>query len=743
MYADIIIDINHENVDKSFQYLVPIEMEEHISIGMCVQVPFGKGNSIRSGFVINLSNQSQFPIERMKKLIGIESRPPLESEFVQMAVWMQYYFGGTLSGALKVVLLATKKEKPRNKKIVVYTADEDTYEELKLKLTKKNAVAKLRILNGLRECRKMESSLLITKLNVTMGTVRSLEPLGVLRIEEERSYRNPYEIKENCAKLIPDLNNEQMMAYQKIWSDYQQQIRKVYLLHGITGSGKTEVYMELIEQLQQEGKQSIVLIPEIALTFQTVTRFIRRFGERVSVIHSKLSSGEKSDQLERARRGDIDIMIGPRSALFTPFPNLGLIVIDEEHESSYKSDFEPKYHARDMAIYRAKQGGASVILASATPSVESYYKAKNGEYELVELMNRFGERQLAQVDIVDLRQELREGNRSIFSRLLAEQIRDRINKKQQTMLFINRRGISGFVSCRSCGSVIRCPHCDVSLTVHKGGIMRCHYCGYTIPQPKVCPECGSKYIGGFRAGTQKIEDLVKEQFPEARVLRMDADTTSGKSGYDEILSSFGNGEADILVGTQMIVKGHDFPNVTLVGVIAADLSLFGGDYHGAEKTFQLLTQAAGRAGRGDCTGNVVIQTYQPEHFSIVAAKHQNYEEFYDQEIIYRKLLRYPPVSNLMVVLISSTSEEKAQNVLEQILELVKKEEKNISHLSIVGSGDASISKIQDVFRKVIYFRHEKYESLIDLKEVIRNEGGICWEQKDVTIQFDFNPMKTY
>lgn len=741
MYADIIIDINNENVDKTFQYLVPEQLEDQISIGMCVQVPFGKGNTIRSGFVMNLSTHNQFPVDRMKQIAGIEMRIPLEDEFRQMAVWMQHYFGGTLSGALKVVLLATRKENPQHKKIVTYTGNDEQYEELKEKLIKKNATAKLRVLNGIRECTKMDSSLLTAKLNVNMATVRSLEVHGILRIEEERNYRNPYEAKEERDKLIPELNNEQENAVDIIWKKHEN--HHVFLLHGITGSGKTEVYMELIERLQKEGKQSIVLIPEIALTFQTVTRFIRRFGDRVSVIHSKLSKGEKSDQIERARNGEIDIMIGPRSALFTPFSNLGLIVIDEEHETSYKSDQEPKYHAREMAIYRGKQRNAPVLLASATPSVESYYRAVSGEFELIELNNRYGERQLANVDIVDLRQELKTGNRSIFSSLLAKKIQESLEQHQQVMLFINRRGVSGFVSCRSCGTVIRCPHCDVSLTVHKGGIMRCHYCGFTIPQPKECPECGSKYIGGFRAGTQKIEELVKEQFPKARVLRMDADTTANKGGYDEILSSFGNGEADILVGTQMIVKGHDFPNVTLVGVIAADLSLFGGDYHGAEKTFQLLTQAAGRAGRGESKGSVVIQTYQPEHFSILAAKNQNYQEFYEQEIMYRKLLRYPPVSNLMVILISATVEEEAQRKLEQLLAFIKEVQKESTKLSIVGSGDASVSKIQDVYRKVIYCRHESYDGLTDLKEAIKLKGLNSSDQKNMMIQFDFNPMKTY
>ena len=369
--------------------------------------------------------------------------------------------------------------------------------------------------------------------------------------------------------------------------------------------------MELISRVIGQGRQAIVLIPEIALTYQTVMRFYNRFGDRVSIMNSRLSAGERFDQFERAKKGEIDVMIGPRSALFTPFSNLGLIIIDEEHEAAYKSEQVPRYHARETAIQRAKMAQASVVLGSATPSIESYYKAKNGEYVLLRLQKRVQQKPLAECYTVDLREELKEGNRSILSRKLQELMEERLEKKQQTMLFINRRGLAGFVSCRACGHVIKCPHCDVSLSQHTGGRMVCHYCGYEEPEPKVCPSCGSKYISGFKAGTQKIEEIVKKRFPKARTLRMDTDTTRNKDSYEEILSAFANQEADILVGTQMIVKGHDFPNVTLVGVLAADMSLYRNDFHGAERTFQLLTQAAGRAGRGKETGEVVIQTYTP------------------------------------------------------------------------------------------------------------------------------------
>ena len=397
------------------------------------------------------------------------------------------------------------------------------------------------------------------------------------------------------------------------------------------------LYMELIAHMLAQGKQAIVLIPEIALTFQTVMRFYNRFGDRVSIMNSRLSPGERFDQFERAKNGDVDIMIGPRSALFTPFSKLGLIIIDEEHESSYKSETLPRYHARETAIERARMCGASVVLGSATPSVESYYKAKTGEYELLELKHRVAEKPLPKVEVVDLREELKAGNRSILSVQLQELMEDRLKKGQQMMLFINRRGFNSFVSCRACGEAIKCPRCDVALTYHQQTIQAqrqlvCHYCGYTTAMPKQCPSCKSNMIAGFGTGTEKVEEEIKKLFPAIKTLRMDRDTTMRKDAGARILKQFAEGKADMLIGTQMIVKGHDYSNVTLVGVILADLSLYANDYRAGERTFDLLTQAAGRAGRGEKEGAVVIQTYQPEHYAIAAAASQDYKAFYEMEM---------------------------------------------------------------------------------------------------------------
>ena len=432
-------------------------------------------------------------------------------------------------------------------------------------------------------------------------------------------------------------------------------------------------------------------------------------------------------------------MIGPRSALFTPFPDLGLIVIDEEHEPTYKSEQVPRYHAREVAVHRAEVEDASVVLGSATPSMEAMYRARLGEYQLYEMKNRSHMQQMATVHTVDMRKELKNGNRSILSEKLQELIEDRLNAKEQIMLFLNRRGYSGFISFRECGHVVKCPHCNVSLSVHKGGKMVCHYCGYEQPKVTECPECGSRYIGEFRAGTQQIEDMVKARFPQARVLRMDMDTTKKKDSHEQILSAFANEEADILVGTQMIVKGHDFPKVTLVGALAADMSLYTDDYRSGERTFQLLTQAAGRAGRGDRPGEVVIQTYDPEHYAIEASAAQDYEAFYEKEIRYRSLMGYPPVENLMAVLAACEDEvllEKACKYLKEYILRIKGQ----AQLDVIGPASPGVDKIKDIYRRVIYVKAPEYRTLVVLKDRMEQYIEINSGFQKMRIQFDFNPM---
>lgn len=738
IYADIIVDISLEKLDRTFQYRVPEELEKKISAGMPVEVPFGNGGRLITGYVVELTEEPSFDVNKIKEISGIPQRGiAIESELIALASWMRKNYGGTMNQALKTVLPIKRRENERRKQTVVLALEEEEARTRFAEKNRKNSVARKKLFDALLEQGELPKEMITKKLGVSTAVIHALEEQGIVKVVSHRDYRNPVRnLEKKDTGII--LNPSQKKAVDLIRKDGEGCAGRTYLLRGVTGSGKTEVYMELIAGVVQEGRQAIMLIPEIALTYQTVMRFYRRFGERVSVMNSRLSLGERFDQFERAKNGEIDVMIGPRSALFTPFSNLGIIIIDEEHETSYKSETVPRYHARETAIKRAELSGACVILGSATPSLESYYRTLWGDYRLVELEERVQKRPLPACHIIDLREELRRGNRSILSEKLQELMEERLQKKQQIMLFLNRRGMAGFVSCRACGHVIKCPHCDVSLSQHRGGRLVCHYCGYEEPEPAACPECGSKYIGGFKAGTQKIEEIVKRRFPKAETIRMDMDTTRTKDGYETILSAFSNQEADILIGTQMIVKGHDFPNVTLVGVLAADMSLYVQDYHSSERTFQLLTQAAGRAGRGEEPGEVVIQTYTPEHYSIQAAKEQDYKKFYEQEIRYRDLLHYPPVWNLLLILISSADEERGMEAARAFVQQVEKMQMKM--LSVVGPASPAVGKINDIYRKVIYLKSNQYDILVDVKDKLEEYMEKHPFAGEVSVQFDFNPV---
>ena len=742
MYANIIIDITHEKLDRVFQYSIPSELEGVLKTGMEVIVPFGKGNRETKGYVIGFCDRPDYDPSKIKSVSGIsEDSVAIEAQLVALAAWMKEFYGGTMIQALKTVLPIKKKERAQEKRTLrLLLSEEDGRKKLEYYL-EKNQRARARLLAALLDDKVLDYGLVTKKLNITLSVIRALEEQGVLKIESERVFRNP-QIGKMRKPDITSYTEEQMKAIEIFAKDYASGERKTYLIHGVTGSGKTEVYMEMISQVIEAGKQAIVLIPEIALTYQTVMRFYRRFGDRVSIMNSRMSAGERYDQMQRAKRGEVTVMIGPRSALFTPFPNLGLIVIDEEHEPTYKSEQVPRYHARETAIERARISGASVVLGSATPSMEAYYRASKGEYRLIELKNRARLQCLPEVYTVDMRKELAGGNRSIFSDKLRELIRERLEKGQQTMLFLNRRGYAGFISCRSCGYVEKCPHCDVALSSHKNGKLVCHYCGYEKSMITVCPSCGSVHIGGFRAGTQQIEELVKKEFPKARVLRMDMDTTKNKDGHEKILSSFANEEADILVGTQMIVKGHDFPNVTLVGILAADISLYSDDYRAGERTFQLLTQAAGRAGRGKEKGEVVIQTYNPEHYSIEAAARQDYEGFYWEEIRYRELMGYPPVEQLMAILMTGADEKLLETAAEYLKEYAQKMDKN-HLLTIIGPASPYVGKVNDIYRKILYLKCEEYDMLIKAKNRLEQYIEVHSGFQTLRIQFDFNPMNIF
>ena len=761
-YADVIVDISHEKLDRPFQYRIPEKLREELETGACVTVPFGNGNKLLKGYVVGIGDVCKYDPARMKEIRGMaQGGVGVEDRMIALAGWIRKNYGSTMIQALKVVLPAKRSVKRLEHRTLQRIMGREEIISLLGESRRRRQVAKERLLQELVDQEAIPYEWVTGKLGVSSQTVKSLERAGAVKVVSTQAFRNPIRLA-NVEEQRKRLSNAQMRVVDEVLADFDNGHPDTYLLHGITGSGKTEVYMQLVSEIVGRGRQAIVLIPEIALTYQTLLRFYTRFGDRVSILNSNLSSGEKYDQCERARNGEIDVIIGPRSALFTPFPKVGLIIIDEEHEGSYKSEASPKYHAREAAIEVARLHGASVLLGSATPSLEAYYRAEMGEYKLFTLKERLTGGQLPKVHTVDLRQELRAGNRSIFSRKLQELLADRLSKGEQSILFLNRRGYAGFVSCRSCGHVMKCPHCDVSLSEHSGGrggqgTLMCHYCGYQEPKPKVCPKCGSPYISGFKAGTQQIEEKLREMFPTVRTLRMDADTTRTKDSYERILSAFMGGEADVLIGTQMIVKGHDFPKVTLVGVLAADLSLSVGDYRAGEKTFQLLTQAVGRAGRGTVPGEAVIQTYQPEHYAVVHAAAQNYEGFYGEEIIYREMMGYPPVSHMLAVQIFGKDQERGHMLADALASLTRRycdgsadskvgqcpqEGRKVPpEVQVIGPAPASIGRINDIFRFVFYVKCPKYDKLVEIKDLLEEEV----QKRQLTyelVQFDFNPVNT-
>ncbi len=744
MFVDVIVDITHEKLDKIFQYSIPDSLEGVLKVGMEVVVPFGRGNKEINGYIISFSDTTEYEVEKIKSVMRVVTDSVgIEANLIRLAAYIKTSYGGTMIQAIKTVLPVKTIEADKEKRVVKrFISKEEGEKKLSFYL-EKNQKARARLMAALLDQEVWEYKKLINKVKIGLNIVKALEEQGVLMIESEKVYRNPVAKSEAFATKADIIyTEEQMNAIQTFASNIAIGKSMTYLIHGVTGSGKTEVYIEMIRTVVQVGQQAIVLIPEISLTYQTVQRFYRVFGERVSILNSRMSKGERFDQWERAKKGDLDVMIGPRSALFTPFSNLGLIVIDEEHEQTYKSEQTPRYHARETAIERARIEGASVVLGSATPAIESYYHARSGRYQLLELKERSMKQNLPKVQTVDMREELKKGNRSIISDPLRTLIEQRIAAKEQVILFLNRRGYAGFISCRSCGYVEKCIHCDISLSEHRGNRMVCHYCGYEKKREVHCPTCGSKHILGFRAGTQQIEELIQKEFKGARVLRLDMDTTREKNGHERILSAFSKGEADILVGTQMIVKGHDFPNVTLVGILAADLSLYANDYRAGERTFQLVTQAAGRAGRGEKEGDVIIQTYAPDHYSIIAASEQNYQKFYQTEIGYRELMGYPPAEQFMSVMMQGKNEavlEVAANYTCEFIHKAKKER----DMAMIGPTKPYVSKINDFYRQVIFLKAENYDILIDVKDKLEKYIELNRGFDQLRIQFDFNPMNIW
>ncbi len=726
VYAEIVINSDALDIDKPFTYEVPLELQNDVRVGQWVKVPFGVKNSINDGFILSIKSDEIVGI-RIKKIKSIAQKEPLlnEDDIKVIEFLKENYLCKYIDGIRLLIPQGLLKGVSNKHKLVIAIGEMEIPNDV---LNKYSDVYNfIKDNNG-----KYNKAELTKEYGLSLYKLNKLIKEGYLKVDEEIVYR--YNFREYVDYKEKELTEEQSNAINII----QDSMKHVVLLKGVTGSGKTEIYMNLVKDVIKNGKSAIILVPEISLTPQMIERFKGRFGREVAVFHSKLSDGERYDEWHRVKEGKAKVVIGARSALFLPLKNLGIIIIDEEHENTYKSEQNPKYVTREVAEFISKLKGCKVILGSATPSIETYYRAISGEIELVELNKRVDNKPMPKIDIIDMREELNNGNVSMFSNKLFLEIKEALSRKEQIILFLNRRGFSTFVSCRSCGYVFKCPKCDISMTFHKNGYLVCHYCGFGEKQPNICPKCKSKYVKHFGAGTQRVEEEVRKYFKDAKILRMDMDTTRNKNSHEEIYNSFKNGEADILIGTQMISKGLDFENVTLVGILAADMSLNVPDYRAAEKTFQIITQVSGRAGRGKKEGKVILQTYNPSHYSLNYAKNYDYEGFYNEEFTTRGLMYYPPFGRILLVNVSS----KNENALKSFMNLLKNElskiyEKEIN-IEMLGPVPCIISKIKDNFRWQIIFKGDLSQdfckkikdNLYQLNKNVYNE---------IKVNIDINP----
>ncbi|EJA0792337.1 primosomal protein N' [Listeria monocytogenes] len=789
--AKVIVDVPAMQVDRPFDYYIPEDLEELIRPGMRVSVPFG--NRKIQGFVIALGETEENP--KLKGIDGVmDLAPVLNEELMELGDWLaedtlsfrvsayqamlpaalrakyeKYFlrldeeneeleqlFEGyeTLDwkvaearGLLKqigkwvregsVEVVYQVKNKITSKKVRVVNCLKSPHQLAEIiEDMPKNAKAQSRVLAFFQafEGNEITAVELKKQAETTDATIKKLVDLGLLSVQEKVVSRDPYENhqfeKSESLQLLPD----QQTACEKIIVATDQE---TFLIHGVTGSGKTEIYLQTIEAKLKEGKEAIVLVPEISLTPQMVERFKSRFGSEVAVLHSALSSGEKYDEWRKIERKEARVVVGARSAVFAPFENLGIIIIDEEHEASYKQEDNPRYHARDVAIWRATKYQCPVVLGSATPSLESFARAKKGVYTLIELPSRVNDRAMPEVRVVDMREELRKENRTEFSTELLEKIKDRIAKKEQTVLMLNRRGYSSFVMCRDCGYVVECPNCDISLTYHQSSNqMKCHYCGHEERVPQKCPSCEGEHIRYFGTGTQKVEESLTKLIPEARVIRMDVDTTRTKGAHEKLLKSFRNHEADILLGTQMIAKGLDFPDITLVGVLNADTMLHLPDFRASERTFQLLTQVSGRAGRHERTGEVIVQSYNPEHYSIEFAKKHDFIGFYNHEMQLRKMGSYPPFYYLTMINVSDENEMKAIRTIQEMAQFLRG--KLGPDAVILGPVPSTITRIKNKYRYQCIIKYKIEPNLKkELKTLITHYQKD--QQKGLTITIDVQP----
>ena len=660
-FCQVIVDIAHEDVDHVFTYRVPEGMA--LCPGMRVHVPFGRMKRIE-GIVVSLSEDCDLPPERVRDVADtLEAYPAVLPGLLHLAMQIREHAFCTLAQALRLMFPAQMRGErihSKTREVAVLTADRSIGDQLVA--AQARAPKRAQVLRALLDHPEPEVPLddLRRQLGECRQPLLALAKMGFVRLETRETLRSPYGAMERLAAQDPRLTPQQEDVLHTLLPALENG-GGAFLLYGVTGSGKTEVFIRAVRRAAQLGKTAIVLVPEIALTPQMVMWFRSRFGEDAAVLHSRLSPGERYDEWRRIRRGDVRVVIGARSAIFAPLENIGLIIIDEEHEQSYIADNTPRYDAREVARWRCEYEGAALLLASATPSMRSFAMAGRGDLTLLEMPRRVQNRPLPEVHVVDMREELKAGNRSVFSGALLNGLKACLDSGRQAILFVNRRGYSTFVSCRECGYVAACSQCDVSMTYHSvENRLRCHYCGQETPVPATCPECGSRYIKHFGVGTQRVEEETHRHFPGIPTLRMDNDTTRTKDAHAELLARFRSGEARILIGTQMIAKGLDFPNVTMVGIIAADAMLKLPDYRSAERTFQLLTQVAGRAGRAEYPGEVYLQTYDPEHYAIDAASRQDYRAFYALEMQRRKRALYPPYTLLARLLFEARREEDAQ-----------------------------------------------------------------------------------
>ena len=721
MIVEVLVELSNRNIDKTFDYLVPKELEDKIKIGIRVLISFG--NQKLEGFVLKIKKQdnSSYELKEIEEIVDEDII--LNQELLELGEYIKETTLATLISSYQVMLpkaLKAKRNVQVNKKI-------DTYIELSpsFSWTLKETISQKEILSKL----ETQERILKSELNkVSASSVKTLLKNNQIIEVKEEVYRLNQEIKQEVKHPLTPL---QESVVSTIYQSKNQE--KTFLLHGVTGSGKTEVYMDLIERLLKENKTSIVLVPEISLTEQIVSRFRSRFGRDIAILHSRLSDGEKYDEWRKIERKAVKIVIGARSAIFAPLDNLGVIIIDEEHTTSYKQESTPKYSAIDVALWRSKYHHCPVVLGSATPTLESYARAKKNVYHLLEMKERVGVRKLPNVEIVDMNQAMKT-SKGHFSKELVQEIEKRLQAKEQVMLLLNRRGYSSFISCKNCGYVEKCPHCDITLTYHKtSGMLRCHYCGYATKLKSECPECHEDSITNLGIGTEKIEEEINKYFKEARVIRMDFDTTSKKGSHEKIITAFKNHEYDILLGTQMIAKGLDFPEVTLVGVIQADTSLNIPDFRSSETTFQLLSQVAGRSGRGEKEGKVIIQTFNPDHYAISFSKEHDYIGFYQKEMEIRRELGYPPYYYLTVIKILSKDYEEAKTESNKVKEYLSR---NLQKTIILGPSIASVFKVNNVYRFQIILKFKKEENLYStLSELLEHYKT----NSKVKIDIEFNP----